>query len=785
MRKRETQFPSSLLVLPAFVALLFLLIFLPGGHGKQLTAFILLWIIPAFLWSLVLADRSRVSTLRATAVAGGAGLATLVPVFLALIASYLPGPVTSLTLMLVVVISFLVPFAILIARRRPGKREAEVRNAPADADSIGGRSLWTREQWLALLLILGLAAGLRAINMDYKEFQGDEGIIMVRAAQAIGGDEMALLSHQKGPVEILLPLIPWGLSGAINETWARAVFTWAGWLAVAVVALVGRRLYDPFTGLLAALFLAIGGFGIAFSRIVQYQSFVMLWTLLSLLFAYRYYRRGAYRDLMLGVTFMAGALLAHYDAILAAPAVGWLFISRWREDPGRRRAHFLSATLFGAILLALFYAPYLTAPTAGGTGSYLLQERIGGNLLSWSGPQVWRMATFYNSTYYVLLLIFLAIASVFARRRTVEHAASLLLLLVPLLFYTIVVADPRTHVYTIFPGLSLLAAAGAVAIWQRIQRLDKRPGQFARYVGLPLFAIILIASLLYVALLFVDVTPERQRTWSENRPPFFPTTWSEPPQYGLFGFPHQAGWRVAPELVSSSPYGSNEEPEITNWYMAQASRTHCADFETFLVAANAQDAVPYDQERVEALSLQGTITVNGTPSLRIYGGNRPVAPAYTVEATGHDLWRTPQEVTPPVRTGDVSLNVMLGDQIRLLGYTVQQDPVQPGGTLDVILYWQALGPMTRNYQVFVHLYDGAMWAQHDGAPDCDVQPTSGWEPGQIVRDAHRLELSPDTPRTDIPLLAGMYDLITLERLPVDDGRDTVHLTDISVSSEAP
>ncbi|MFW6068889.1 MAG: hypothetical protein ACOC9E_04835, partial [Chloroflexota bacterium] len=65
-------------------------------------------------------------------------------------------------------------------------------------------------------------------------------------------------------------------------------------------------------------------------------------------------------------------------------------------------------------------------------------------------------------------------------------------------------------------------------------------------------------------------------------------------------------------------------------------------------------------------------------------------------------------------------------------------------------------------------------------------PTSGWEPGQIVRDAHRLELETDAPVAEIPVLVGMYDLITLERLVVDDtGLDTIHLTDVTVSGAAP
>jgi hypothetical protein len=236
------------------------------------------------------------------------------------------------------------------------------------------------------------------------------------------------------------------------------------------------------------------------------------------------------------------------------------------------------------------------------------------------------------------------------------------------------------------------------------------------------------------------------------------------------------------------PYASNEEAEITDWYMAQAPRTHCPDYETFLVAAHAQDAVPYDEVEVATFHLQTVVTVNGKPGLQISHRhlNLNDAPARSIEATAHELWRTPQEVVPRPTVGDVPMNVTLGREIKLLGYTLGQSAVQPGDTLELVLYWQALAPIERNYQVFVHLFQGTMWAQDDSAPDCAMRPTSGWEPGQIVRDTHVLTLAPDTPATDIPLTVGLYDLITSHRLPVaETGEDAIRLTDVRVLGSPP
>lgn len=729
---------------------------LPPGHLQQGLIQFTLWGVAAFLWAGVL---SGPPLERQTS---GAGLSLLTPLLLTLGASYLPGPMPSAVLALVALAALLVPFtAAMVAKWTLIQDE--------------GIAKWTTRQLWVVAGILLLAATLRMANMDYKEFQGDEGIIMVRAAQSIMGEEAALLQHQKGPVEILIPLLSWGLSGSINELWARAAFAWAGILVVAALAELARRWFSPAVALLAALIFALNGFGIAFARIVQYQSLVMLWTLLSLSHAHRYQRSGRFVDLALCAIFLAGGLLAHYDAVLAAPAIAWMVAARWRKTPRQALEHGARAALIALVILGAFYGPYVFNPTFGDTGSYLLRDRLGATFFSWSVPEVWQMATFYNSIYYVLLLLLLTAIGLTVIRRQRASFAAALHFLVPLTFYALVVADPRTHIYTFFPGLTILSAVGAISLWQ--SSLSDR----LRQVGVAILVLTLAASLVYVYLIFIDVTPERQRTWAQNRPLYFPTTWTEPPQFGLFGFPHQAGWRVIPSLVNQLPYASNEEAPVTDWYMAQAPRTHCPDFETFVVAANTQDALPFEEDLVRQRPLQAVITVNGTPSAQVYA-NEPTGPIQ-VEASDRDLWRIPGEIAPPSYAGEVAVNATLGGSIRLLGYTLSSDTVMPGEAVTIVLYWQALAPIERNYQVFVHLFDGTMWAQSDGAPDCTIQPTSGWEPGQIVRDAHTLRVPAGAPEREIPLLAGMYDLITTDRLPIaETGNDHIRLTHVKIGA---
>jgi hypothetical protein len=55
----------------------------------------------------------------------------------------------------------------------------------------------------------------------------------------------------------------------------------------------------------------------------------------------------------------------------------------------------------------------------------------------------------------------------------------------------------------------------------------------------------------------------------------------------------------------------------------------------------------------------------------------------------------------------------LGSEIRFLGYNLSGTRFQPGGTMRLVLFWQALAGIDRDYTVFTHLidHDGVTWGQ--------------------------------------------------------------------------
>jgi hypothetical protein len=77
--------------------------------------------------------------------------------------------------------------------------------------------------------------------------------------------------------------------------------------------------------------------------------------------------------------------------------------------------------------------------------------------------------------------------------------------------------------------------------------------------------------------------------------------------------------------------------------------------------------------------------------------------------------------------------------------------------------------------VFIHLVttDGQIIAQADGQPALWTQPTSTWQPNEIIIDRHGLWLPPNTSAGNYHLLIGLYHPETGERLRLPNETDAL------------
>ena len=113
------------------------------------------------------------------------------------------------------------------------------------------------------------------------------------------------------------------------------------------------------------------------------------------------------------------------------------------------------------------------------------------------------------------------------------------------------------------------------------------------------------------------------------------------------------------------------------------------------------------------------------------------------------------------------VEVEYGAQMRLLGYEVKGDSVRPGETVQLVLCWQAVTAMDRDYSVSLILLtpDGELIGQWDSYPGLGNFPTSAWRAGEAIRDRLWVQIRPGTPTPTIAWLAvNVYYLPTMERL---------------------
>jgi uncharacterized membrane protein len=114
-----------------------------------------------------------------------------------------------------------------------------------------------------------------------------------------------------------------------------------------------------------------------------------------------------------------------------------------------------------------------------------------------------------------------------------------------------------------------------------------------------------------------------------------------------------------------------------------------------------------------------------------------------------------------------SVGARFMDGVILSDTQLPKSSLRPGDELRVTLFWQASQKVKPSYVSFIHVLDssGQLRAQSDHIPD-DALPTYAWTPGEVVPDRHVIHLDKSMPAGEYTLVAGMYDSLTQERLPL-------------------
>jgi len=109
-----------------------------------------------------------------------------------------------------------------------------------------------------------------------------------------------------------------------------------------------------------------------------------------------------------------------------------------------------------------------------------------------------------------------------------------------------------------------------------------------------------------------------------------------------------------------------------------------------------------------------------------------------------------------------------GPGIRLLGYSLGGESFQPGDSLEMSLFWEALVDLHEDYHLSLQLQDdeGQRWAFIEGPLAHAAYPTRLWKQGQLVRGLPSLPIPASVPGGEYHLILRLYRLADGQLLSV-------------------
>ena len=441
-----------------------------------------------------------------------------------------------------------------------------------------------------LLIILLFSAWVRIQNVGYSDYQGDE--IKAFFNPKEDGDYLQfLLDQRKGPNQFIVTGLIKDITNEYqNYFLTRLPFALAGFISVIVFYFVVKNYFGVNIAIWSSVFFATNGFLIAFSRIVQYQAFVILFGLLGILLYQMYQNSKRYGFLYLSGVSFAISILFHYDGVFFTIPV--LITGLWalfkdfkiKDKPKDKKdliQHLISFLISASILLS-FYIPFVLNLSEQ-TISYW-EGRISGNVSSKISSSYY-LFTVYQPIYVVhfyILVTFMGFFAIcfpylnqwlklglkldFSEKINLNLLAVLIWGILPLIMLEVFVSVPGTHIYTyLIPGMVLMAYGLNYFLEFVRHNLNNIFSKIYIFGGILLFLFLALQA----HTIFID-NQSGEYPWEDKK--FLIFTMNRPtPTFHLsmFGFPYNRNWQGIAEFMKDKPnyYSTNEREPITRYYV--------------------------------------------------------------------------------------------------------------------------------------------------------------------------------------------------------------------------
>ncbi len=632
------------------------------------------------------------------------------------------------------------------------------------------RRVLANQRILAMLIVL-LAFALRAFLLGAQAIWWDESLSLYRATRDLPTILANTILIQKVVTTDLQPplyfLILHFLVGMLgtSEFALRFLSLVANVGSVALLYVLGRRMFSPLVGSLTAMLGALSPFYVWFAQEARPYSLVLFWSLLGMYALVRAFgdrviaracpelvegsgsdeaipkvsRRllspsGARNDMIRGWALLyilstIAALYTNYYAFFLLPFHAIFILALvWRDALSRK------SLLLPAIpaLSAIFLLPLIARGAAGNVGSgpsfvpldVILRDLLNSftvGLTMDSSPAGWIDAS---------MLLFFLVGVIFVNSRVtnyVLHFTPVTFLLLPtIILYIASYLRPlyqnSRYLIAWSPGFYLGVALGIVALGRRW-----------RWVALPALAIFVIGAGVSLNNLYFNSRygKDDHRAWAESlRERVHPGDFlilDSPHAEELFNY-YARGIVPYTTLPVLSDFGSPASSYAAD--LAAVRDALARNARVWFLSMHA----PFDDPdgRIEkSLKQEGVLldwaNFRGTStdiSLALYAQTLPTA--------------NPSEIARP-------LNYLFDSRLRLLGYDAPTE-IKAGKRGVVRLFWQLDEPAGEDYGVSLRAVDesGARFGQWDSIPVGNRAGSSTWASKTIVVDAHELPIDPGT-----------------------------------------
>lgn len=608
---------------------------------------------------------------------------------------------------------------------------------------------------IAVLTILLVATSLRFYLLDSQSFWNDEGNSARLSERTFRLIIEGTASDIHPPLYYLL-LRGWRELVGESEFSLRAMSAFADILTVSTTLVLARWLTGRRSaGLAAGIFMAVNPALIYYSQEARMYSLLGLLALVSTVLFLRLNVRFSTLSAIGYVMTSAAGLYTHYFFPVVLLVQGIVLVAQWVG--GTRQTILKSGQQFGLLWLAvlLLYSPWLPIFLSQFSGEKIMRPN------AWSFFEqsahwlfVGQTLPTLSSLFLGLVLLLLLLVNIGGRYR---HSWLLTLaVLLPisvnfglgttdttfLKFYTIVVP----FVAVLLGRLVLLPRGGRVAAsllmmgllpfsWQSIQNLYSDP-QFAR------------ADYRQMARTILDQNHPNAGIILDAPNQWEVFTYYYPDETAVYPLPKGRSQPSVAEIDASLTEISAQHERLYAIFWGEAQR----------------DPERLVEKWLDSHAFKATDEWVGDVRFVTYAV--PPNPAVAMETAVPDI--------------------TFGEQIQLLGYTLNDIQFQPGDIVQVTLFWQAAAPIADRYKVFLHVVDenGTLQAQRDSEPGGGLALTSTWSAGETVIDNHGILLPAEMKNGRYRIQLGLYPFAQPEnRLFVQSGsgsQDVFHLSEITI-----